>query len=76
MPRRSRAEHVLAEKGELTDHFTSGEFCGYLGVTPRRFREWRAAGKIPEPAARTVNGWGLWSPEQTRVILDKVLEKK
>lgn len=79
MPRRSRREQIEDEKraaGAERGWMTSGEVCKYLGISPRAFRLRRAAGTIPEPEVRTRYGWGLWSPAQTRTLLDQELERK
>jgi hypothetical protein len=64
------------ERGEFRGYMTSGELSSFLGISPRVMRDRRLRGKIPEPAQRTPNGWGLWSPDQCTVLLDQELERR
>ena len=70
----NQQERVQREKGkDRQSWLTSTEFCAYLGINPRRFRRWRDSGRIPEPAARTSSGYGLWSPTQQQEVAQKEL---
>lgn len=65
-------QRVKREKGpDRQNWMTSGEFAKYLGVSPRWFRRMQQKGTVPEPAARTDSGYGLWSPEQQAETLRK-----
>lgn len=63
---------VANEKGpDRQNWMTSSEFAKYLGVNARTFRRWQQHHKIPEPAARTASGYGIWSPGQQRKVLQE-----
>lgn len=67
---------IDAEKGEqFRNHFTAGQLAAFLNVTTRTVRRWVADDVIPQPAARSGNGWNLWTPEQAAKILDWRLGK-
>lgn len=51
---------------------TMGELAEYLGKSRSTIKRWVRAGVVPEPDARTPNGWGLWSPTQVAEILRKI----
>ena len=54
---------------ERQGHYTAAELARYVGVHVRTLRRWVAKGKIPKPACRADNGYGLWTPEQAREVL-------
>lgn len=63
-------ERVRREKGpDRQNWMTSAEMVRYLNIDPRTFRRWQSTNKVPPPAARTESGYGLWSPDQQRLIL-------
>lgn len=62
----------MKEKGEHQNYATSGEFAAMCGITPRTFRKWRSAGKVPRAEVYTPKGWALWSPSQVQEVLRRL----
>lgn len=54
----------------MKTYYNQKELAEALGVSKQVIKNWlsRDNGRLPEPAARTVNGLPLWSKEQVEQL--------
>lgn len=50
----------------MTVYYTAADIAEKMGLGYKRAANWANRGVLPEPAARTAGGRGLWSEEQVQ----------